>query len=117
MFKENCISEPKHAAQVLRFAHFGLYRSDSKDMGSCNGEEYACIWRAYEHCKMFGTYRRDGGNLLFAVGLSRRTSDSMDRTRKESLLGGSNIAVSSNVDFHAPLVCHEKANVDALSFE
>ena len=66
---------------------------------------------------MFGAYRRDGGDLLFTVGLSGRTSGSMDQTRKESLLGGSNIAISSNVDFHTPLVCHEKANVDASSFE
>ncbi len=66
---------------------------------------------------VFGGYGRDGGDLPFAVGLSGRTSGSMDRTRKESLLGGSNTAVSPNVDFHAPLVCREKANVDASSFE
>ncbi|KAF8324914.1 uncharacterized protein EI90DRAFT_3019370 [Cantharellus anzutake] len=40
---------------------------------------------------VFGGYGRDVGDLPFAVGLgSGRTSGSMDRTRKESLLGGSN---------------------------
>ena len=58
---------------------------------------------------VFGGYGKDVGDLPFAVGLgSGRTSGSMDRTRKESLLGGSNTAVSSSIYFKVGLACRKR---------